>query len=206
MVDDVGDPLPNAQVYVKWPNGTRDILPRYTSVNGFINFTSLPTANYEFTILWKDVLVKQTTVDVNSDGPYIIKTEVYRLTVDVLGNDQTTVEGAYVIVYTQTGVGYGLSITNETGQAVFKLPKGTYDIEAHYSGVYWLSGITTTANKTDIKLDASKSETISLAEFPPPIWATIGFWLLLIPIITVIGIVIYRLILQPRRRRTENKS
>ncbi len=206
IVDDMGDPLPNAQVYVKWPNGTRDTLPRYTSVNGFINFTDLPSANYEFTILWKDVLVKQITVDVTSDGPYVIKTDVYQLTVEVLGNDQSSVHGAYVIVYTKSGVGYGLSISNETGEAVFKLPKGIYDIEAHYSGEYWLRVFTATANKTGIDVDASRSIAVTLAEFPPPIWATTGFWLLLIPILVIIGIVAYKIFLGHRRSRTKKET
>jgi len=206
IVDDMGDPLPNAQVYVKWPNGSRDILPRYTSVNGFINFTDLPSANYEFTILWKDVLVKQITVDVTSNGPYVIKTDVYQLTIEVLGNDQSTVHGAYVIVYTQSGVGCGLSISSETGQAIFKLPKGIYDVEAHYSGEYWLRVFTATANETGINVDTSRSIAITLAEFPPPIWTTTGFWLILIPVLVIIGIVAYKIFLVHRRSRTKKKT
>ena len=206
IVDDVGDPLPNAQVYIDWPNGTRDTLPRYTSVNGFINFTGLPTATYGFTILWKDALVKETSVDVDSDGLYVIRTDVYQLTVEALGSDGNTISGAYVIAYAPSGVGYGLSITDESGQAVFKLPKGTYDIEAHYSGAYWLSGITATANKTDVILDSSKTETVSMVDFPPPIWATIGFWLVLIPILAIVAIIIYILILKPKRSRSKKKT
>ena len=202
MVDDVGDPLSSAQVYVKWPNGTRDILPRYTSVEGFVNFTDVPNANYEFTVLWKDVLVKQATVDVDSNGPYLIETDVYRLMVEVLGTDGRAVNGAYVIVYAQSGVSYGLSISNESGQAVFKLPTGTYDVEAHYSGAYWLSAIATTAHTTGIQVDTSKSTTIALPEFQPPVWATAGFWLLLVPTLLVIVIVVYRMVLRPRRSRS----
>jgi len=200
MVDDVGDPLPNAQVYVKWPNGTRDILPRYTSANGFINFTDVPIANYEFTVLWKDVLVKQITVDVSSNGPYVIKTEVYRLAVGLLGSDGNTINGAYVIAYTKSGVGYGLSITDEEGQAIFKLPKGTYDLEAHYRGDYWLTMITAKANETDVILDASKSITMTMTTFPPALWTTIGFWIVVAAIIAVVLVVIYKKFLKPRSR------
>ena len=198
FVDDVGDPLPNAQVYVKWPNGSRDILPRYGSETGFINFTDVPVANYEFTVLWKDVLVKQTVVDVNSNGPYIIKTEVYQLIAEVLGNDGTAVNGAYVIANTQSGVGYGFSITDETGQAIFKLPKGTYDIETHYRGEYWLTFVTASANTTGIQVDSSKLTTVSVEAFPPPIWSTVGFWLILIPILIILVSVVYKKVLQPR--------
>ncbi len=201
MVDDVGDPLPSAQVYVQWPNGTSDVLPRYTSVDGWINFTHLPIATYGFTVLWKDVLVKQATIEVNSNGPYVIKTAVYQLTVKVLGNDAKAVEGAYVIAYSQTGIGYGLSITDNLGPAVFKLPKGTYDVEAYYSGVYWLSGVRTNANLTGVVLDSSKSESVTLAAFPPSVWTTIGFWLIVITVVVavVVAIVIYKLVMKSRR-------
>ena len=206
IVDDVNDPLPNAQVYVKWPNGSRDVLPRYTSANGFINFTGLPSANYEFTILWKDSLVKQATVDVVSNGPYVIKTDVYQLTVEVLGNDQSAVRGAYVIVYTQSGIGYGLSVSDEFGQAIFKLPKGVYNIEAHLSGEYWLRAFSTVANETGVNVDASKSKTVALAEFPPPIWTTTGFWLVFIPVLALIGFAVYKMFWIPRRSHKKKKT
>lgn len=202
ITDDVGDPLPNAQVYVQWPNGTSDILPRYTSTYGFINFTGLPTATYKFTVVWKDVLVKQATIEVTSNGPYVIKTDVYRLLVNVVGNDGSNVNKAYVIAYTQSGVGYGLSITNQSGQAVFRLPKGTYDIEAHYISIYWLSEVSTAANMTDVVLDTSKSRTITLTEFPPSIWATTGIWLIITPIVTavLIAVIVYVKVVLPKHR------
>jgi len=179
IVDDVDAPLPNAQVFITWPNGSMDKLPRYTTANGFINLTRVLPANYAFTILWKDVVVKQETVYVNSDGPYTIKTEVYQLKVTVFGNNAAAVHGAYVIVYTQTGVGYGLDTTDESGQAVFKLPKGTYNLEAHFSAEYWLKVVTTSATEKAVSVNASMSKTIVLTEFPPPIWTTTGFWLLM---------------------------
>jgi len=179
MVDDVDAPLPSAQVFITWPNGSMDKLPRYTAANGFINLTHVLPANYGFTILWKDVVVKQVTISVNSDGPYTVKTEVYQLTVQVLGNNAAAVQGAYVIVYTQAGVGYGLDTTDAAGQAVFKLPRGTYNIEAHFSAEYWLKVVTTSASEQAVSVNASMSKTITLTEFPPPIWTTTGFWLLM---------------------------
>jgi len=179
IVDDVDASLTNAQVFVTWPNGTMDALPRYTSANGFINFSNVLPANYGFTILWKDEVVKQTMVYVDSDGPFTIKTDVYQLTVTVLSNNAATVHGAYVIVYTQNGVGLGLDTTNAAGLAVFKLPKGSYNVEAHFSAEYWLKVVTTSAVEQGIDVSASTSKTIVLSEFPPPIWTTTGFWLVL---------------------------
>ena len=186
IVDDVDESLPNAQVYITWPNGIKESLPRYTDADGWISLAHVLPANYGLTILWKDTVVKQESVYVDSDGPYTVKTEVYELTVNVLGNNGAAVHGAYVVVYTQAGVGYGLDITNVAGHAVFKLPLGTYNIEAHYSAEYWLKVVTTSAEAA-ITVDSSKSTTIILEEFPPPIWTTTGFLLL----IALIGVSVF---------------
>ena len=199
IVDDTDASLPNAQVYVTWPNSTRDVLPRYSDVNGWINLTRVIPASYAFTVLWKDVVVKQEAIYVDSNGPYTIKTEVYQLTVNVLGNNGAAVHGAYVVVYTQAGVGYGLDTTDAGGQAVFKLPKGIYNVEAHYSGEYWLKVVTTSATQTAVTIDASKSATITLEDFPPPIWTTTGFLLLMALVGVSVFAAIYIVFLSRRR-------
>jgi len=180
IVDDVNAPLPKAQVYITWPNGTTDTLPRYTAQNGFINLAHVIAGNYGFTILWKDVVVLQTTQYVDSNGPYTLKCRVYQLTVEVLGNNRVPVHGAYVIVYAEGGVGYGLETSDAAGKATFKLPAGTYDIEAHYRADYWLTVVTTKATKSAVSVASSRSETIVLTDFPPPIWNTTGFWLIIV--------------------------
>jgi len=199
VVDDTGASLPNAQVYIAWPNGSRDTLPRYTSANGFINLTHILPGNYGLTILWKDVVPNQTTIYLDSDGLYIIKTAVYQLTVKVLGNTEAAICGAYVIVYTQTGLGYGLAITNEAGQVVFKLPEGTYNIEAHYSAGYWLSVVATSEAALNVPINTSTSNTIVLSEFPPAIWTTTGFWLLVALVAVLAFITVYMSLIRRKR-------
>jgi len=191
VVDDVDDPLPKAQVYVTWPNGTTETLPRYTAQNGFINLTHVLAGNYKFTILWKDVVVLQKTQYVDSNGPYTLKCQVYQLTVDVLGNNGVRIHGAYVIIYDEAGVGYGLETTDIAGRATFKLPAGTYEIEAHYKADYWLTVVTTKAVKSSVSVTSSRSEAIILADFPPPIWTTTGFWLLMILIAAAVVAVLF---------------
>jgi hypothetical protein len=182
--DDANEPLPNAQVYVTWLNGTRDALPRYTATDGSFNLTQVQMGNYGLTILWKDQVVGQITVHVDSNGPYTIKTQVYQLTVQVFGNDGNPIHGAYVIVYTQSGVGYGLDTTNSTGKALFKLPSGTYRIDAHYTSDYWLTVVRSSATEP-VSVTSSGSKSIVLANFPPTIWSTTGFWLLLASTVAV---------------------
>lgn len=206
VVDDVDSPLPGAQVYVTWPNSTRDALPRYTDSNGWINLTHVISASYGFTILWKDVVVKQERINIDSDGPYTIKTEVYQLAITVLGNNGVPVHGAYVIIYTQAGVGYGLDTTDAAGRAVFKLPKGTYNVEAHYSAEYWLKVVTTSTTKTGITVEASTSNNMVLDEFPPPIWTTTGFLLLMALVAVSIFAAVYIVFLSRKRVPSAKKK
>ena len=202
VTDDVNDPLPNAQVYITWRNGTTDTLPRYTTTNGFINLTQVPAGNYGFTILWKDLIVKQITIYVDSNGPYTIKTQVFQLTVNVFGNDGSPIHGAYVIVYTQSGIGYGLDITDSAGKAIFKLPSGTYRIEAYYAADYWLTTIKSSAAES-VAVTASTSKNLILADFPPAIWSTTGFWLLMMLVIAVAVAVAYTFFMIYRRAHTQ---
>ncbi len=206
IVDDTDASLPNAQVYITWPNSTRDVLPRYSDANGWINLTNAIQASYSFTVLWKDIVVKQETIQVNSNGPYTIKTEVYQLTVNVLGNNGAAIHGAYVVVYTQSGIGYGLDTTDAGGQAVFKLPKGTYNVEAHYSGEYWLRVVSTSATQTAVAVDSSRSTTIVLEEFPPAIWTTTGFLLIMALVGVSIIAAIYIFFLSRKRAPAARKK
>lgn len=199
VTDDVNSPLPDAQVYITWPNGTIETVPRYTSDGGFINLTGIvATSTVGFTILWKDVIVQQTSIQVNSNGPYTIKTRVYELTVQVSGNNGMPIEGAYVIVYTQSGIGTGLDITNSAGQAVFKLPAASYRIDVNYVSDYWLTVVRANASDT-VELAASSTKNMVLGDFPPPIWSTIGFLLLLALIIAIVTVSLFLLLRRKRK-------
>ena len=103
----------------------------------------------------------------------------------VVDNTGAAVHGAYVIVYTQTGVGQGLVITDEAGYAVFKLPPGTYDLEVHYSAGYWLSLVTTSVTELPVSVTSSMATTVTLPDFPPAVWTTTGFLLLAACILVV---------------------
>ncbi len=203
ITDDLNDPLPDAQVHITWPNKTTDTLPRYTSATGYLNLTQIAaTSTIGFTILWKDIIVQQTTVQVDSNGPYTIKTRVYQLTVHVTANTGAPVDGAYVIVYTHAGVGYGLSITDTAGQAVFKLPAGTYRIDVHYVAGYWLTLVKTNASDT-VQVTESMTTPIHLADFPPAIWSTLGFLLLLAVVVLVVAVAVAAYLLSRRRQKTQ---
>lgn len=202
VTDDLGDPLPNAQVYLTWANGTKEIYPRYTSSNGFINLTEVPLGDYLFTILWKDKIVKETTIHVDSSSIYPIKTEVYGLTISVLDANGIPVYGSYVIAETPSGIGYGLDVSDETGSASFRLPSGEYVIVAHYTTDYWLTMVQTSGN-TSVTVSESSSSQVFLSNFPPAIWTTFGFILAIssiaIVIVAIVILFLYFKRIRPRR-------
>ena len=190
FVDDVNDPLPEAQVFIESPNGTTNILPLYTTLSGFVNLTQAPAGDYGFTLYWKGVKVLQETQSVDSDGPYTIKCGVYQLEVEVLGNDGRSIHGVYVIIYGEAGIVFDFKMTDVMGKAISKLPVGVYRIEVQYSATYWLTGVTANATEPLKEVTSSSSVTITLTDFPPPMWTTIGFWLLIaLIIVVVLGIV-----------------
>lgn len=174
VTDDTGDPLPDAQVYLTWANGTKETYPRYTSSLGFINLTHVPVGDYAFTVLWKDKIVQQETIHVDSSSVYTIRTQVYKLNINVFDKNRHPVNGAYVIAETDSGVGYGLDISDATGMASFRLPSGDYKIEAHYTTNYWLTTVKTKGS-VPVSVTESTSEDVILAEYPPAIWTTMGF-------------------------------
>jgi len=266
VVDDVNGPIFGAQVYIKSPNGTTSIQPFYTTETGFINLKQEPAGNYSFTVWWKGTIVQETSLVVNSDGPYTIKCQVYELTAKLSGVDEAPVPRAHVVVYDQTGLVYDFKITNESGQAVFKLPignykftvwwqgvvvqeithrvnssgpytipcqvyllrinvlgnnggpiqeahvtifsqdgmpydfkitnasgvvmsrlpVGTYRIDVFYTTEYWLTHVAVSTTKPSVSVTSSREESITLTDYPPPLWKTIGFWLLIISVFVAV--------------------
>jgi len=199
IVDDTNQALEQAEVYLRVPNGTVIVPAVYTDANGVINLTQASGGSYEFVISWKSVNVQDTTILVNSDGPYTIKTRVYQLVVNVLGNDGTPIENAYIIIYTQSGAGYGLELSNASGQAVFKVPQGTYQIDVRFSTVYWLTVVASNATES-LAVNSSTSTNVTLKNYPPPVWATTQFWLFVgIAIATAIIVLVLWLTMKRKR-------
>jgi hypothetical protein len=200
FVDDVDGSLPKAPVYIQSPNGTVSISPMYTDDDGFLHLKQMPMGGYRLIVWWKGVKVQEKVETVDSDGPYVVKCQVYQLTVNVLGNDGSAIQGVYVWVYTEAGLPYDFKMTDASGRAVFRLPIGTYRIEAYYSTAYMLTHVVANTTKPSVLVDSSRSIDITFDNYPPPIWTTIAFWLALAVILAIISAVVVYLV--HRRRKT----
>jgi hypothetical protein len=196
IVDDNGNPLPGAAVYVTWRNGTVEQAPHVSDQNGTIKLVNAPEGQYGFVVYYKNQIVQQTTVRISSNGPYTIKTLVYQLDVQVLDNGKNPVGNAFIVIYTPLGDGVAINITDNAGYAVVRLPAGTYTIEAYYTADYWLTPAKTNAT-AQVTISQSTQQQVVLAEYPPAIWTTYGFWLLVAAIITIAVAVV--LLLRKRR-------
>jgi len=197
VVDDANTAMPHAEVYITLPNGTTNTLPLLTNDTGFVSLTKVPTGNYSLKILWKGWVVQQTTQYVDSDGPYTITCQVYQLTVQVSGNDGTSVHGAYAVIYTQAGIVYDFKMTDASGQALFQLPSsniqavGPYRIETFYSTSYWLTYVAVSATEPSVSVVSSRSVAVTLDGFPPAIWTTMQFWLVVALLVVAALSIIY---------------
>ena len=190
ILDDTNDVLQEAQVYVTWPNGLRDVLPRYTGIEGNLTLTKVVPGQYGLTVLWRDIVVNQTTLIISSDGPYIIKSQVFELKVDVKDNAGNPVKGAYVLVYSRSGLCYGFNMTSQNGQTSIKLPSGIYNLTIHYRDLYWLTPVTEIVERPSISVRDNLTESIIMKDYPPPIWETTGFIIVSIGVIVAIAILI----------------
>jgi hypothetical protein len=195
ITDDNNSSLPGAAVYVTWRNGSAEQTPRTTDQNGTIRLTNAPEGLYGFTVYYKNQIVKQTTLQINSNGPYTVKTNVYQLNVQVIDNNMKPVSNAFVVIYTPIGDGVAINISDATGNAIVRLPVGNYTIEAYYATDYWLTPVNTKA-ASQIALSQSTLQQVALTGYPPAIWATTGFWLLIV----IIGVVAVAIALVFRRQ------
>lgn len=189
IVDAEGNPLSDARVSIDSQNSSSVTIPQITNSSGSITLTHIAPADYGLTVSWKNSLVANTTISIESYGTYTVTVDVYHLKVTILDNLATPVSGAHVIIY-KDGLEFDSAITNSSGEVNLTLPKGTYSILTQYDTTYWLHSILARAEKTGVSVSNSSRLTESLTNYPPAIWETVGFKLLVFSIIILIIFII----------------
>ncbi len=200
FVDDTQRPVAGALVFVHFPNGSATILPYTAGSDGSVSLSQQPRGNYTMLILFEGVEVADTSVQVISDGPFVVNTKVYQLGVTVEDSSGSPLNGSSVLVSSPgkaNGGAYGYLLTSKSGQVNFSLPEGSYVVTAEYHGVYLLSPF---SNRTSIatNLNHDTSLLIEMKNLPPPVWLTLGFQLVLILVLAAAGVALYA---YARRRR-----
>ncbi|MEM0117018.1 MAG: hypothetical protein QXE12_03750 [Conexivisphaerales archaeon] len=193
--DGVG--LENALVFITYPNGSTGRDPYITNSLGEIQLMSQPAGNYSFLILYDDEVVADTSTVANFSWTvtpngfsavvpqvFSVGSQVYTITVNVFDNAGSRLTNASVLITSKsTGAVLGYELT-KNGTVSLLLPYGTYLLEIQYHNVWWL---TYYSNTTTLPVQVTKDMILSITmkNIPPPIWATLGFWLIVTPIVLV---------------------
>jgi hypothetical protein len=136
-------------------------------------------------VLFEGVEVADSSVQVASDGPFVVPTMVFQPRVTVEDSGGKPLDGSSVLV-------------SSPGKA----NTGAYVVEAEYHGVYLPSPL---SNKTSIAvpLNHDTALVIRMANLLPPLWLTLGFQLALVVVIAFVSLTLFVLV---RRRKLAGAS
>ena len=129
LLDEDGEPLPNAEVRLRLWNGT--LYASYTTnSDGKVRFENLPPQEYEIRALWQGVEVATTRLKLEAEEQADqIGCGVYTLTVKVLSQEGTPVIDANITLTWPNGTTV-VAATDKDGIAIFKrLPATTYNLK-----------------------------------------------------------------------------
>ncbi len=113
--------------------------------------------------------------------------EGFPLTVTVVDAGGHPVSGAWVQVVTSNDVPYDFKLTNGSGIAVFKVPKGTYKIQADYTTTYLLTQFSTSKETQAQATSTPVSVTLTFSDYPLPFASTVLFLIVLIVAAAVVA-------------------
>ena len=135
IVDYANIPLGDANVFISYPNGTMSILPLKTDIHGQFNLSQVAGGTYTLRIIWSGVEVGLKYVNVSSNEIYVVKADVFYLTVKTVDPKGYSVESVHVIVYdVSRALVVDSKLSNASGITVFRLPKATYNLRAVWLG------------------------------------------------------------------------
>jgi hypothetical protein len=181
VVDSRGNPLSDAPLRVRCPNGTT--VSTRTNSTGHLSMKDLDKGSYVITVLWRDVQVNQTNVTVGvleGDAAPTIKTRVYYLTVVVAsGIFGGRVPGALVEVYSTNRTRLESGITDTSGSIEFKqVPQGSWTVEVRAQYLSTSTAVTVDSDQfVEIRVPLT-SEVLAVAL--PMIAVIVGVWLYLL--------------------------
>ncbi len=173
-VDSRGVPLEDASISVTAGGFTR---VASTLTAGSVQLR-MPMGDYRIEVVWRGVLVFDAIVGVDGTVASIqLDADVFYLQLAVKDASGAALAGAFVTVL-RNGETVAAGTTGEAGQAEFRLPMGTYQVQVSYRTTYLLTDVSTGAEaSTDLVQDQPLE--VTLSAFPPPIYATILFYVLI---------------------------
>jgi len=149
----------------------------------------LPYGNYSTKVRWQNVEVYSGTLTLDGTQKTItLNANVFYLTVQVFDNLKSPLKNVFVTVE-RDGTVVGASDTDVEGKAEFRLPIGTYDIEASFKSTYYFTYFED-AKAITVNLEGDKTATITFTSFPIPFYITNLFFIIMALVVAIASIAI----------------
>ncbi|MGC9138472.1 MAG: hypothetical protein ACP5G5_05635 [Thermoplasmata archaeon] len=176
--DSRGIVVDGAYIYLKG-NG---LLFMNISTSNFTDFR-VPEGNYSLNVYWEGVLVNSSNINAEKNINLSVNSSIYYLHIDVVGNDNRTIQHGWIIIEKNgTLMGYS-NITNYT----FRLPGGNYQIKAYIDEIYYLTPVNL-GTGTNYTLSGNSEIKLIVKGYPPPFYSTYLFWIIvLVAILAILG-------------------
>src|SRR3990172_5688454 len=135
VVDANGVALANAAVHLQHPNGTVDREARITDASGQITLTLVAAGAYNMSVLWRGAVVATPSTVLDANQVYPITAAVYAVVFTAEDQAGLPVEGAFItVIDPRFSLLLDSVVTGATGQAVSRVPAGTFNVSATYFG------------------------------------------------------------------------
>lgn len=136
VVNSLGNPVPNALVYITYPNSHVKIFT--TGSGGTVSLGLSAGGIYRVKVYYMDQIVANSTysIDFIASGSTIVQqvnSQIYQVNIKAVDAESIPVQGEQI--YISNAYGQMLNITDLNGYASFILPSGSYQLSAYYQGV-----------------------------------------------------------------------
>ncbi len=137
ITDVEGVPIEKALIknlHSELPLGSNTLARYLTDGNGSVVMRS-PRGEQTITVFWNDIKIHNEIINLDGDATMDVQGNVYYLTVDVLDDDQQTLEDALIRVsYLDRDKLYESNYSDENGRVTFRIPASEWDIYVTWLG------------------------------------------------------------------------
>ncbi len=198
-VDSLENPVGNANVYL-YDDGPVSVAAGRTDGNGEVEFI-LQRASYSLEISWMNELVYSTSFYLKDNLSVDAAVDIHYLTVSVKGREKKELGSSFVTIKDKDGNRITGDKTNLRGLTTFRLPGGNYSLEVTYRGEYMMTDVDLGTEK-NIDLRSTRKVEATIEDYPPTVWSTNFFTVL----IGFLGMLIVLLIPLLHLRKTLKKT
>ena len=185
LLPPIGGRDPNIRLDILTPSGTPllanvsmvDLQGTLTGLNGTFAFTlNIPDTAGTYTVA---VRIVDNSGNIFTQTAQLLIIEGFPLTVKVGDSNGQPISGAWVQVFTASGILYDSKQTNSSGIATFKVPSGSYQVRAYYTTTFMLTPFSSNIASSTQTVSSPTTLPLKISSYPPPFSSTVLFALTL---------------------------